>query len=202
MTRRLLERDVSPNPYDDVPEGLAKRLEAYVLSAKQDDLHGSPGRMDALNVLFEVLDEIFDEPHLRSKWKTAHRNRAFRVRLGERGELFETSLAGHDDGRDVEIPADLIDLLITDVLELGRQARYAKLAATRHLVVGDWFDLALDGEKLLGHLLRVHSVSSEWISRGDEDLWAEHGKLHARARAGSATKWLEMTAAHAAGLHS
>ncbi|HEY8798614.1 MAG TPA: hypothetical protein VIO85_12195 [Candidatus Dormibacteraeota bacterium] len=192
MTRAPLERDVSPNPYDDVPEELAKTLEDYVLVADENDLLDDPGRMDALTLLFKQLDEIYDEPRLRSKWAAAHRNRGFRVGVGNNGYFGEV---GHN-GQAVEVPDHLVNSLITQILELPRQERYAAFMATSGLV-NDWFHLSVDGEKLLGHLLRGHSASNELISLSDEDLWAAHTKLHEKARKGSAREWRKFTSAHA-----
>jgi hypothetical protein len=200
VTRALLERDVSPNPYDDVPEELAKALEDYVLVADENDLFDDPGRMDALKLLFEQLDEIYDEPRPRSRWVSSHRNRGFRVDVGDDGYFREVPVRGGRKGKVVEVPGHLVNSLITQILELPRQERYAAFMATSHLV-SDWFDLALDGEKLLGHLLRVHSASKGVISRSDERLWAAHSKLHAKARKGSARGWEKFTSAHWFGLY-
>jgi hypothetical protein len=199
VTRALLERDVSPNPYDDVPAELSKSLEEYVLVPEDDDGF-EPTRMDALMLLFDQLDEIYDEPRPRSKWIASHRNRSLRVGVGDEGYFREVPLSNAQKGNRVEIPDHLVNRLITQVLELPRQERYATFMATRSLV-RDWFDLSVDGEKLLGHLLRVHSASNDAISRGNDDLWAAHNKLHAKARKRSAKGWGEFTAAHANGLY-
>jgi hypothetical protein len=197
VTRALLERDVSPNPYDDVPEELAKALEDYVLVADENDLLDDPGRMVALKLLFEQLDEIYDEPRQRSKWAASHGNRGFKVDMGDDGSFREVPLRADHQGKAVEVPVHLVNSLITQILELPRQERYAAFMATRHLM-DNWFDLVLDGEKLLGHMLRVHSAPNEVISRSDDDLWAAHSKLHKKARKGSARDWHELMSAHEA----
>jgi hypothetical protein len=91
VPRALLERDVSPNPYDDVPEELAKALEDYLLVSNEDDLLQDPNRMDAVRLLFVQLDEIYDEPRPRSKWVASHRDRSFKVDIGEQGYICRRS---------------------------------------------------------------------------------------------------------------
>ena len=60
LTRALLERDVSPNPYDDVPDELAKALEDYLLVSDEGELLEDPNRLDAVRLLFVQLDETYD----------------------------------------------------------------------------------------------------------------------------------------------
>jgi len=195
VTRAPLERDVSPNPYDDVPVELAKALEDYVLVTDDIEVLDDPGRMDALSLLFEQLDEIYDEPRARSKWTASHRGRGLRVGIRDDGSFHEVALGGAHKGEAVEVPGHLVNILITQILERPRQARHEAFAATRDLV-WNWFDLVLDGEKLLGHMLITHAASSELISASDEEVWAAHSKLHEKARKGTAPDWQTLTAAH------
>jgi len=195
MTRALLERDVSPNPYDDVPEKLAKALEEYVLVSDDIVLLDDPGRMDALGLLIEQLEEIYDEPRARSKWAASHRGRGFRVGMRDDGSFHEVALGGDHEGDAVEVPDYLVNILITQILERPRQARHEAFAATRDLV-WNWFDLVLDGEKLLGHMVLTHGASSELIRASDEEAWAAHSKLHETARMGTAQDWQALTSAH------
>jgi hypothetical protein len=195
VTRAPLERDVSPNPYDHVPEDLSRALEDYVLVSDEGDLIDDPGRMDVLNLLFDQLDEIYDEPRLRSKWIAAHRNRGFTVGSGDDGSLHEGSLQVGHKGITVEVPDHLVNSLITQVLDRPRQERHEAFAATRDLVQ-NWFDLVLDGEKLLGHMLRTHSASSDLVGTSDEDLWAAHSTLHKKAREGKPGDWQKLKSAH------
>jgi hypothetical protein len=187
-------RDVSPNPYDDVPEGLAKALEEYVLVIDDVELLDDPGRMDALGLLLEHLDAIHDQPRARSKWATSHKGRGFRVGVGDDGYFHEVGLGDHD-GEVAEVPDHLVNSLITQILERPRQARYKVFAATRDLV-WNWFDLALDGEKLLGHMLITHEGSSELMRASEEDVWSAHSKLHETARKGGAQDWQTLTSTH------
>jgi hypothetical protein len=200
LTRAPLERDVSPNPYHDVPEDLAKALEDYLLVSDEDDLLEDPSRMDAVRLLFVQLDEIYDEPRQRSRWAAAHRDRGFRVGVGDNGYIRELPLSGDHEGKAIEVPDHLVNSLITQILERSRQERYAAFMATSHLV-DDWYDLVLDGEKLLGHLLRVHLAPNESISQSNGDLWSAHSKLHRKARKGSVKIWHGLTSAHASGMY-
>ena len=117
--------------------------------------------------------------------------------MGDDGSFREVPVRADHQEKAVEVPARLVNSLITQILELPRQERYAAFMATRHLM-DNWFDLVLDGEKLLGHMLRVHSSPNEVISRSDDDLWAAHSKLHEKARKGSARDWQELMSAHEA----
>jgi len=92
VTSSALKRDVSPNPYDDVPEGLAEALEEYFLTPNHDDLYGNPGRMGAVNLLFDQLTEIFDDRRLRPKWEAVHKDRGFKVAADENGAFREAAL--------------------------------------------------------------------------------------------------------------
>jgi hypothetical protein len=103
-------------------------------------------------------------------------------------------------GKAIEIPGHLVSSLITQILDRPRQQRYATFMATSHLV-DDWYSLLLDGEKLLGHMLLVHSAPNEVVAQSTADLWSAHSKLHGKARKGSANDWEELTSAHASGLH-
>lgn len=194
MTRAPLERDVSPNPYDHVPGNLSRALEDYVLVSDEGDLVDDPGRMDALNLLFDQLDRIYDEPRLRSKWVAAHRNRGFRVGKGDDGSLHEVSLRSGHMGITVEVPEHLVNSLITQVLDRPRQERYDAFASTSDLM-RSWFNLVLDGEKLLGHMVRTHSAG-DLIGGSDEGLWAAHSTLHKKAREGTPGDWQKLKSAH------
>ena len=167
----------------------------YLPSQRGASVHTVRAYRDALKLLFEQLDEIHDEPRPRSKWVATHRNRGFRVSVGDNGYFREVPMRGRRKGKVVEVPDQLVNSLIALVLQLPRQERYAAFMATRNLV-HSWFDLVLDGEKLLGHMLRVHSASNGVIGRSDERLWAAHSKLHAKARKGSTRGWQKFTSAH------
>jgi hypothetical protein len=199
VTSSALKRDVSPNPYDDVPEGLAEALEEYILTPNHDDLYGNPGRMGAVNLLFDQLTEIFDDRRLRPKWEAVHKDRGFKVAPDENGAFREAALIGHEKTEVAEVPDHIINALISEVLGKPRQERYAALMATNHLV-NEWIDLVIDGEKLLGHLLRVHASSTEVATLPDSDLWSIHSRLHADARRASTGDWEAMKLAHSHGL--
>jgi hypothetical protein len=198
VTRAPLERDVSPNPYDDVPDELAQALEDYLLVSDENDLIEDPSRMDAVRLLFVQLDEIHDEPRQRSRWVASHRDRSFRVDVGEKGYIREAPSSGDHNGKAIEVPGHLVNSLIAQILERPRQERYAAYMATSHLV-DNWYDLVLDGEKLLGHMLRVHSTPNESVTQSNDDLWAAHSRLHGKARKGSDNDWEKLTSAHAFG---
>jgi hypothetical protein len=144
--------------------------------------------------LLEQLDEIHDEPRARSKWAASHKGRGFRVGVGDDGSLHVVASGDHE-GEVAEVPEHLVNSLITQILERPRQARYAAFAATRDLV-WNWFDLALDDEKLLGHMLITHEASSELIRASEQEVWTEHSKLHENARKGEAHDWQALTSVH------
>jgi hypothetical protein len=156
--------------------------------------------MDAVRLLFMQLDEIYDEPRQRSRWVASHRDRSFMVDLGEKGYIREVPLTGDHEGKAIQVPSHLVNSLVTQILERPRQERYAAFMATSHLV-DDWYELLLDGETLLGHLLRAHSAPNESRSQTNEDLWAAHSKLHGKARRGSIRVWHKLTLAHARGMY-
>jgi hypothetical protein len=167
---------VGPNPERNLPRGLFHSLEEFVLT---DDWEEADIRVDGLEFLLSEWLELGSDKRI-SHWVEKHRGKDFIVQSTDDGTMVQARILDAERSPSV-IPTRLVDHLIRSVLAQPEKTRWLRHISTMALV-GEWEQLVLDEEKLLGHLLLVHQLEPPSLKGDSDGNFALHSEIHKRAR--------------------
>jgi hypothetical protein len=141
------EVETSLDPYDDLTPRVAASLEAVVLRAPTYE--AASAALEALEYIVAEWDELEDDA--LPIWASANAGRPLTLGRDSLGNP-ERSEGGAST---ISLSAEVVNLLISDVLASAPDARVAAIEAIRELA-GEWGALLVDDEKLVGHLILKH----------------------------------------------
>lgn len=173
------EEDDAPDEEDLDDEGvpLSDDLEAvlaeFVLIA---DVDLSISRAETLDLMVDALREL-EEDEAVVEWVADYGDSDFHLAQGRDGQLIisdifpVTGVIGF-------IPKAIVRLVSAELMEQSEDDRESWLESLSELTT-DWAALLADEEKLVGHLIRAHDLSSDDTTGEQDELIAQHAVLHA-----------------------
>ena len=209
-SRGVVHTVSSTDPLEDLPPGAVRALQAALLEPGSTDLGSVLERCDAVQELLERWQDAFfsalpDEVDVEeeARW-AAEAGMSFEDVEAQYDQdededdedelLLDPGLAGGDDLDGLVdltvpdeddprrlLPEELVTVLERELLLLPLRVRLEALVAAAE-VVSTWADLVADHEKLLGHLVLLHSEPQAVV--GHEALVERHATLHAASGPG------------------
>ena len=170
------EKARGPTLEEAVPRGVFDAVEAFLLI---DEWEEASNRVDALEWLFKEALDLYRDKAI-ARWVEKNRGKDFILGATADGTLLHRR---NVVPRRIEgvVPKQLVDYLIRSILSRPEEIRDLREGAITSLI-GEWEQLILDDEKLVGHLFRVHRIESRYLTGELNPLVSRHSQIHTKAR--------------------
>jgi hypothetical protein len=163
------------DPYRNLPPPLVEALERFILIP---EWRVALSRMVAL---WTLLGEVWPRPRSaepeRREWIEAHRGRSLQVGVDDHGHYVLSDETARERLPDADLPAELVDLMVREVLDRPEDERVIRRDSVQDLLV-EWNRCLVDPEKLTGHLLLGHEDRAQIAGERYEELVRRHSELH------------------------
>jgi hypothetical protein len=164
-----------PNdPSEGIDPTVLARISSFVII--EDELV-AVRRCEALQYLMNEWLDVADGGAMAERWVRRYSGRDFAVAPDRNGHLRSHARPSRSLGGSGAIPAPLVQLLASRILGVSEDEGLVQISSIA-LLAGQWMGQLTDVDRLLGHLLRVHRSSAEFIDFDHDQLHAEHARLH------------------------
>jgi hypothetical protein len=164
-----------PNdPREGIDPTVLARISSFVFVA--DGLVAMK-RCEALQFLMNEWLDFADGGAAAEEWRRRHARKGYAVAPDRNGHLRPHAKPSRSLDGAGAIPAELVELLASKILGASEDEATVQRSCIEELA-GEWMGQVTDIDKLLGHVLREHKASTEFIAYDHDQLHAEHALLH------------------------